>query len=293
MKKFLLGIVTLIFIVCTFSMSAFAYADGDPGCAWIFQPDGNWKFEVNGVPVKNDWIEWNGKAYLFNADGIMMKGWQVKDGALHYFSESNTPDHPYGSMYVNETTPDGKRVNEFGIYADPAATAAAQAQADAAAQAAAVQNQADAAAQAQADAVASATAARPNPYGETTCVEVCLSEQTAYVYVGKNLLLSTPVVTGKMTDDRKTPVGNFSIYSKETNRYLQGKNSDGTKYKSYVKYWMPFHYGYGLHDASWRSQFGGNIYVNGGSHGCVNMPPAAAEALFNIAYVGMPVYVHN
>ena len=44
---------------------------------------------------------------------------------------------------------------------------------------------------------------------------------------------------------------------------------------------MPFNGGIGLHDASWRSSFGGSIYKTNGSHGCVNMPYSVAEAIYN------------
>ena len=111
--------------------------------------------------------------------------------------------------------------------------------------------------------------------------------------MGYNLVASAPCVSGRMTPTRQTSVGDFSIYSKETNRYLQGTNEDGSKYKSYVNFWMPFNEGQGLHDATWRSNFGGQIYVNNGSHGCVNLPYDFAAQLFNIAYVGMPVHVHQ
>ena len=56
---------------------------------------------------------------------------------------------------------------------------------------------------------------------------------------------------------------------------------------------MPFHNGQGLHDATWRGAFGGNIYTYGGSHGCVNLPLDIAAQLYNLVYVGMPVIVHN
>ncbi|MBR4020246.1 MAG: L,D-transpeptidase, partial [Firmicutes bacterium] len=48
---------------------------------------------------------------------------------------------------------------------------------------------------------------------------------------------------------------------------------------------------YGLHDADWRSDFGGSIYYSGGSHGCVNMPPASAAQLYGYVSSGTPVIV--
>ena len=66
----------------------------------------------------------------------------------------------------------------------------------------------------------------------------------------------------------------------------------GSKEPVDVKYWMPFNGGQGLHDAWWRSEFGGSIYKNNGSHGCVNMPPKAAKKLFENASTGDIVIVY-
>ena len=54
---------------------------------------------------------------------------------------------------------------------------------------------------------------------------------------------------------------------------------------------MPFCGGYGLHDASWRSSFGGSIYKRSGSHGCVNLPTWEAPELYDLISVGTPVIV--
>ena len=64
-------------------------------------------------------------------------------------------------------------------------------------------------------------------------------------------------------------------------------------YTTLVKYWLPFDIanGVGLHDASWRAEFGGDIYLGGGSHGCVNMPESVVANLFYIVSVGTPVLV--
>jgi lipoprotein-anchoring transpeptidase ErfK/SrfK len=55
---------------------------------------------------------------------------------------------------------------------------------------------------------------------------------------------------------------------------------------------MHFYNHCGFHDAYWRSKFGGEIYLKDGSHGCVNMPPAKAKELYELAYAGMPVVVY-
>jgi lipoprotein-anchoring transpeptidase ErfK/SrfK len=48
----------------------------------------------------------------------------------------------------------------------------------------------------------------------------------------------------------------------------------------------------GLHDANWRSSFGGDIYLTNGSHGCVNLPHDAACQLFDMVGIGTTVVVH-
>ena len=50
--------------------------------------------------------------------------------------------------------------------------------------------------------------------------------------------------------------------------------------------------GIGLHDSSWRTEFGGDIWKTNGSHGCINMPKNKIPQLFNMVEVGMPVVMH-
>ena len=66
------------------------------------------------------------------------------------------------------------------------------------------------------------------------------------------------------------------------------------KYQVFTYYWMPIdlNTGVGLHDATWRSTFGGSYYLGSGSHGCVNMPLSTAKVIFNNFADGTPVIVH-
>ena len=67
----------------------------------------------------------------------------------------------------------------------------------------------------------------------------------------------------------------------------------GADYESFVNYWIAFKgSAYGLHDASWRSNFGGTIYKYNGSHGCVNMPYYKVQELYNLVDIGTPVYIN-
>lgn len=118
-------------------------------------------------------------------------------------------------------------------------------------------------------------------------VVVDISSQTLTLYDGNTIILETPVVTGDK-DKYDTPTGKFEIRKKDTDTYLVGPG-----YRTHVDYWMPFNGGIGLHDADWRSKFGGNIYVNNGSHGCVNIPPKYADDVFENVKKGTKVLVQK
>ena len=123
-------------------------------------------------------------------------------------------------------------------------------------------------------------------------IEVNLSRQYLWAYENGQVVYSTPVTSGATGAGFPTVTGTFAIYYKARNMYLNGRPY-GYNYNVFVQYWMPFYSGYGLHDASWRSSFGGADYYYGGSHGCVNMPNAAAAFLYDWAPVGTPVWVHT
>lgn len=123
-------------------------------------------------------------------------------------------------------------------------------------------------------------------------IEVNLSQQHLWAYQDNQVIFSTPITSGATGAGFPTVTGLFSIYAKERSRYLNG-HPYGYNYNVYVDYWMPFYAGYGLHDADWRSSFGGSDYYYGGSHGCVNMPKASAAFLYGWADIGTPVWVHN
>lgn len=124
-------------------------------------------------------------------------------------------------------------------------------------------------------------------------VEVNLTAQHLFVYKDGRKVVDTAVTTGKPVNHHQTNVGIFRVKSHEANRTLRGRNDDGSSYASLVKYWMPFDGGIGLHDAPWKSNYGGKNYLTNGSHGCVNLPPSVAGSVFANVSVGMPVVVYN
>lgn len=131
--------------------------------------------------------------------------------------------------------------------------------------------------------------------GSPSYIELSISEQTLWYYENGELILTSGVVTG---DPKKFPTitGYLEITEKETNAKLVGlpdpKKKGKPEYEVTVNYWMGITPYYGLHDATGRSSFGGNIYTYDGSHGCINLPYSVAEALFARTFVGTEVYIY-
>lgn len=121
-------------------------------------------------------------------------------------------------------------------------------------------------------------------------IEVIISEQTLYYYENDTLILSSPVVTGNAEITGPTPTGYFSVTRKVTDTNLVGAD-----YTEHVDYWIGFDETgriFGFHDASWRDEFGGEIYLSDPSRGCVNMPVSKISILFDYVTIGTSVYIH-
>ncbi|MDE7265857.1 MAG: L,D-transpeptidase/peptidoglycan binding protein, partial [Lachnospiraceae bacterium] len=89
-------------------------------------------------------------------------------------------------------------------------------------------------------------------YGDTY-VEINLTAQHLLLYVEGEMVLESDFVSGNAARGFDTPAGIYGITYKERNATLRGQG-----YSSPVSYWMPFNNNVGMHDASWRSSFGGN-----------------------------------
>ena len=118
----------------------------------------------------------------------------------------------------------------------------------------------------------------------STYIEIDMGEQMMYYYVNGVQKLSTPVVTGNTSRKMGTPSGVNYVYLKQTDRILRGEG-----YASHVDFWMPVKGNIGIHDAAWRSRYGGTIYQTNGSHGCINTPRDVMVQLYESAEVGTPV----
>ena len=125
-----------------------------------------------------------------------------------------------------------------------------------------------------------------------TYVEVSIGAQHMWYYLNGALFLESDVVTGDVTLDQGTASGVFPLAFKESPATLKGGEGK-KKYTTKVQYWMPFYDGQGLHDAWWKTVFGGEEYKGNGSHGCVNLPSSVAETLYNNIVPGTPIVIYN
>jgi len=64
-----------------------------------------WHFNSND----NKWY------YLKHADGSMSVDWSSIGEKWYYFTKDADERHPYGSLYMNENTPDGYNVDSSGV----------------------------------------------------------------------------------------------------------------------------------------------------------------------------------
>jgi lipoprotein-anchoring transpeptidase ErfK/SrfK len=120
-----------------------------------------------------------------------------------------------------------------------------------------------------------------------TFVEIDMTKQHLWYYKDGYLVVEGDVVTGNVSNGAATPEGVYKIYSKQKDTVLKGED-----YASPVSFWMPFNKNIGLHDANWRTEFGGQIYLSYGSHGCVNAPYYLAKTVYENSNIGTYVICH-
>lgn len=112
-------------------------------------------------------------------------------------------------------------------------------------------------------------------------IDVNLDNQSLVAYEGDKPVYATLVSTGKIDDtdkekDHRTPPGTFRIREKHVAATMDGDvASDGPYSIEDVPWIMYFNQSYALHGAFWHANFG---HVQ--SHGCVNLAPDDARALF-------------
>ena len=122
-------------------------------------------------------------------------------------------------------------------------------------------------------------------------VEVSIEEQKVFLVEDGEVVFETDCVTGTdgYTDTLK---GVFQVQGKASPTTLKDEDKNGNKYEQPVEYWIAFNGSQGMHDAIWRSEFGGDIYKSWGSHGCVNLPLESAARIYEEVHLYFPVIVY-
>lgn len=121
-----------------------------------------------------------------------------------------------------------------------------------------------------------------------TYVEISITRQHLWFFKDGKLLTQGAVVTGNPNRGNSTVVGVYMVNYKQ-----KGATLEGPGYEAKVTYWIPFFGNMGIHDASWRSAFGGEIYKTRGTHGCVNAPYYLAKTIFENIEEGIPVVIYK
>ncbi len=115
----------------------------------------------------------------------------------------------------------------------------------------------------------------------TRWIDIDLSDQMLYAFIGENVVNSFLVSTG--TWRTPTVIGEYHIWVKYRYADMRGPGYNLPD----VPYTMYFYKGYGIHGTYWHDNFGTPM-----SHGCVNMRTPEAGWLFDFASVGTLVNVH-
>ena len=113
-------------------------------------------------------------------------------------------------------------------------------------------------------------------------IVVYISDQNVEYWHGDEILRNGPCVSGDLNSS-PTPIGFFVIGQKRADFNMN--NNPNT----YVHFASFFNGGIAFHDAPWRSEFGGDIYTWGGSHGCINLQLDMAEFIYENSRSG---YTH-
>lgn len=124
-----------------------------------------------------------------------------------------------------------------------------------------------------------------------TYIEISLDQQHMWFYKDGELFSDTAIVSGTATPTRATPPGVFCILQK-----LQDHTMRGSYGESYANYVMAIMYnGIAIHDSSWRGEYdyGGDIWLYDGSHGCINTPYSAVKKIYENVSESTPVVIYD
>jgi hypothetical protein len=124
-------------------------------------------------------------------------------------------------------------------------------------------------------------------------IDVNISTQTMTAYLkGGEVVGSWKITSGK--DSTPTPIGTWLVHGKSAVTHMKGGTPGIDYYDLPNVHWVTWFKGggYAIHEANWRTVYGGTDYHWSGSHGCVNAPYSVAQFIYDWAPIGTPVIVH-
>lgn len=222
-----------------------------------------------------DWIQYNGSSVNISSDAVIAYTKKLADAYDTFGKERQFKTYEGDTLTVG-----GSSYDDFGYQMNQETSAAAIR-----------------------DALMSGTSQTValdwNSYGRerddlggdfgNTYVEISLDQQHMWYYVDGELFVDTDIVSGLATETRATPPGVFCILDKLKDHTMKG--SYGSSFANYV---MPVAYnGICIHDSSWRDDYGGDIWLTDGSHGCINTPYDAVKRIFENIDTGTPVIIYD
>ncbi len=125
-------------------------------------------------------------------------------------------------------------------------------------------------------------------------VDVNLSTQTVVAFEGERPVFATIISSGRHNDedtakDHRTVQGTFRVTEKHIAATMEADTASDGPYKIEDVPWIMYFEGsYALHGAFWHSSFGKER-----SHGCVNMQPVDAKAVFAWTGPAVPAGWHG
>ena len=90
---------------------------GQMQTGWVYD-NNKWYFmNLESGTLSQGWVAApDNRWYLFDESGAMLTGWRNVNEKWYYLNPNTNNDRPFGSMYINETTPDGYRVDANGAW---------------------------------------------------------------------------------------------------------------------------------------------------------------------------------
>ena len=122
-----------------------------------------------------------------------------------------------------------------------------------------------------------------------TYIEISLDEQHMWYYKDGEMVLDTSIVSGTATPKRATPTAVMQVLDKKTDHTMRGSYGE-----SHADFVLNIHEsGIHIHDSSWRDEYGDDIWLYDGSHGCINTPRSKMEALYEMVDISTPVIIYD